>query len=158
MADPIIPSTYQQVIISLRDTVLANPTVRTFRVGPLSSVELPDRDEVYAIKYPYVHLLAQPAQIGQGSVLFDFDLIVMDLADPSDLDKQSRTQSQMLEITRSIIAKYTKTNWDTWRFNMRLPITSTPFVERFLNDVAGWTSQITIEAVSPLSNCDNPVA
>jgi len=89
--------------------------------------------------------------------MFDFDLIVMDLS-KDKLGLEERTQSNMLEITRDTISKYTLTSWNTWRFNMELPVNSTPFVEGFKNSVSGWTSQIKIEAITPLSNCENPIA
>jgi hypothetical protein len=152
----VYSSTYRNVIESLRKTIESHPAIKTFRVGPVSMIEVPT-DEKPEIKYPYVHLVPQPAVINGATTLFDFDMVVMDLArDKEGLEE--RTQSQMLEITRDIIAKYTLTTWSEWRFNMQLPVTTTPFIESFNNSCAGWTSQIQIEALTPLSNCQNPVA
>jgi len=151
----VYSSTYKNVVESLRSAIESHIGIKTFIVGPPSTIEIPDDDNI-VIKYPYVHLISQSATIGKGSTIFDFDLIVMDLAkDQSGLEE--RTQSAMLEITRDIISKYTLTSWPTWRFNMKIPIVSTPFVEGFKNSVSGWTSQIQIEALTPLSNCENPV-
>ena len=152
---PVYSSKYRDVIETLRKIIESHPAVRTFRVGPPSTIEMPT-DEKPEIKYPYVHLVPQPAILGAASTLFDFDLIVMDLA-KDQLGKEERTQSAMLEITRDIIAYFTRTTWDQFRFNLKLPITATPFVEEFQNSAAGWTSQIQIEAMTPLSNCENPV-
>lgn len=151
----VYSSTYRNVIESLRKTIESHPAIKTFRVGPASMIEVPT-DEKPEIKYPYVHLIPQPAIINNGSTVFDFDLVVMDLArDKEGLEE--RTQSAMLEITRDIIAKYRLTTWGEWRFNIQLPVTATPFIESFKNSCAGWTSQIQIEAMTPLSNCQNPV-
>ena len=152
----VYSSTYRDVVESLRKTIESHPAVKTFRVGPPSSIEMPDNEKP-EIKYPYVHLVPQNATINGGGTIFDFDLIVMDLA-KDKLGLEERTQSSMLEITRDIIAKYTLTSWNTWRFNLEMPITTTPFTENFLNSVSGWTTQIKIEAIAPLSNCENPVA
>jgi len=150
-------STYYETIMSLERVILAHPAVKTFRIGPISSVEMPDT-ALPEVTYPYVHLVAQPSTIGKATSLFDFDMIIMDLVDANNLDLQIRRQSQMLEIGRDIIAKYTMTDWGTWRFNLSLPTTATPFVERFINDVSGWTFQIRITALTPLANCDtNPI-
>jgi hypothetical protein len=151
----VYSSTYRNVIETMRTTILSHPAVKTFRVGPPSSIEMPT-DETPEIKYPYVHLVPQSASIDGPSTVFDFDLIVMDLA-KDQLGLEERTQSSMLEITRDIIAKYTNTTWDQWRFDIELPVTSMPFVENFQNSVAGWTTQIKIVAITPLSNCENPV-
>lgn len=151
----VYSSTYLNVINSLRKAIESHPGVKTFRVGPPSTIEMPDNTKP-EIKYPYCHLVPQPSVINNGSTLFDFDLIVMDLA-KDKIALEERTQSAMLEITRDIIAKYTLTAWDTYRFNMMMPITTTPFVEKFQNSVSGWTSQIQIEAITPLNNCNNPI-
>jgi hypothetical protein len=152
----VYSSTYRNVVESLRTAIESHPGVKTFRVGPPSTIEIPDNDKP-EIKYPYVHLVPQNALISGGGTMFDFDLIVMDLS-KDKLGLEERTQSNMLEITRDIISKYTLTSWNTWRFNMELPVNSTPFVEGFKNSVSGWTSQIKIEAITPLSNCENPIA
>lgn len=152
----VYSSTYRDVVESLRKTIELHPAVKTFRVGPPSSIEMPDNEKP-EIKYPYVHLVPQNALINGGGTIFDFDLIVMDLA-KDKLGLEERTQSSMLEITRDIIAKYTLTSWTTWRFNLEMPINTVPFTENFLNSVSGWTTQIKIEAIAPLNNCENPVA
>lgn len=152
---PVYSSKYRDVIETFRRIVLSHPAVKTFRVGPPSTIEMPT-DEKPAIKYPYVHLVPQPSQLGASSTIFEFDMIVMDLA-KDQLGLEERTQSAMLEITRDIVAYFTRTTWPEFRFNMILPITTTPFVEEFQNSCSGWTSQISIEAMTPLSNCENPV-
>ena len=151
----VYSSTYLNVINSLRNIIEAHPAVRTFRVGPPSQIEMPTNDKP-EIKYPYVHLVPQPAELNGRSTIFDFDMVVMDLA-KDDMNIEARAQSAMLEITRDIIAQYTNTTWDAWRFNMQMPVVSTPFVENFQNSSAGWTTQIRIEAITPISNCENPV-
>lgn len=149
-------STYRDVVKALETIVLSHPLVKTFRIGPFSSVEMPDT-VLPEVTYPYVHLIPQPANINKQSTMFEFDMIIMDLVDQSELDLMIRAQSQMLEITRDIIAKYVMTDWGTVRFNIALPVTSTPFTERFLNDVSGWTTQLSIEALTPMGLCNNPI-
>jgi hypothetical protein len=151
----VYSSTYRNVVKSLGDLILAHPAVKTFRVGPPSDIEMPT-DTKPEIKYPYVHLVPQPAVLNGRSTIFDFDMVVMDLAKDTE-ELETFAQSAMLEITRDIIAQYTNTTWDQWRFNLEMPVTSTPFVENFVNSVSGWTSQIRIEAITPISNCENPV-
>jgi len=151
----VYSSTYRNVIESLRTTIESHPAIKTFRVGPPSTIEMPTNEKP-EIKYPYVHLVPQTATLDGKTTIYDFDLIVMDLA-KDQLGLEERTQSSMLEITRDIIAKYTRTTWDQWRFNMELPVVSTPFVENFQNSVSGWTTQVKIVSIAPISNCENPV-
>lgn len=151
----VYSSTYRNVIEALRQTIESHPAVKTFRVGPPSTIEMPTEDTP-EIKYPYVHLVPMPATLDASNTVFDFDMIVMDLA-KDKLGLEERTQSSMLEITRDIVAYFTRTTWEEFKFNMALPIVATPFVEEFQNSCAGWTSQIQIIAQTPLSNCENPV-
>ena len=151
----VYSSTYRNVVKSLGDLILAHPAVKTFRVGPPSDIEMPT-DTKPEIKYPYVHLVPQPATLNGRSTIFDFDMVVMDLAKDTE-ELETFAQSAMLEITRDIIAQYTNTTWDQWRFNLEMPVVAQPFVENFVNSVSGWTSQIKIEAITPISNCENPV-
>lgn len=149
-------STYRELVMTLKEICELHPAIETFRIGPISSVEVPD-NALPEVKYPYVHLIPQPATMEQSVTQFDFDFIIMDLVDLANLELQVRQQSQMLEIARDVIAKFVMTNYGSVRFKINFPITATPFVERFLNDVSGWTLQITVQALTPMNDCTNPI-
>lgn len=152
----IVSQTYRDVVQQFREICSNHPAIETFRVGPPSMIEIPTQDQPVSAKYPYVQLVPQPAQLDSRTITFEFDLVVMDLAKDS-LDLEERVHSSTLEIMRDIIASYVNTTWQTVNYNILLPSTVSPFVEGYLNSVAGWTAQITVEALAPLDNCNNPI-
>lgn len=153
----VYSSTYKNVVEAMRDLCDSHPAIKTFRCGPASMIEIPTEDQKVSAKYPYVMLIPQPATISQNATVYDFDLVVMDLA-KDKLDLEERTHSNTMEILRDILAKYKLTTWKDFRYNVNLPAVATPFFEGYKNSCCGWTVQLQIEAITPLDNCNNPVA
>jgi len=155
----VYATTYSKLIAALKELALSDIAVKSFRVGPLSDVEIAMKDEdpkaQNSFKYPYVHLVPVNATMNGRSTIFSFDMIVMDLA-KDEIDLETRVHSSTLEITRDLMSKFNLTTWTEFRYNIQLPATTTPFVEGYLNSVAGWTTQMNIEAITPLNLCDAP--
>lgn len=155
----VYATTYSKLIAALKELALSNLAIKSFRVGPLSDVEIAMKDDdpqrQNSFKYPYVHLVPVNAVMNGRSTIFSFDMIIMDLA-KDEIDLETRVHSSTLEITRDILAKFNQTTWTEFRYNIQLPATSTPFVEGYLNSVAGWTTQLNVEAITPLNLCDAP--
>lgn len=155
----VYATTYSKLISALKELALSNLAIKSFRVGPLSDVEIAMKDDdaqkQNSFKYPYVHLVPVNAVMNGRSTIFSFDMIIMDLA-KDQIDLETTVHSSTLEITRDIMAKFNQTTWTEFRYNIQLPATTTPFVEGYLNSVAGWTTQLNVEAITPLNLCDAP--
>jgi hypothetical protein len=155
----VYATTYSTLITALRDLALSDMAVKSFRVGPVSDIEIAmksdDPQQQGSFKYPYVHLVPGPATMNGRSTIFSFDMIIMDLA-KDQIDLETTVHSSTLEITRDLLAKFRLTTWNEFRYNVTLPATTTPFVEGHLNSVAGWTTQLNVEAITPLNLCDAP--
>ena len=155
----VYATTYSKLIAALKELALSNLAIKSFRVGPLSDVEIAMKDDdaqkQNSFKYPYVHLVPVNATMNGRSTIFSFDMIIMDLA-KDQIDLETAVHSSTLEITRDIMAKFNQTTWTEFRYNIQLPATTTPFVEGYLNSVAGWTTQLNVEAITPLNLCDAP--
>ena len=155
----VYATTYSKLISALKELALSNLAIKSFRVGPLSDVEIAmksdDQQAQNSFKYPYVHLVPVNATMNGRSTIFSFDMIIMDLA-KDQIDLETTVHSSTLEITRDIMAKFNQTTWTEFRYNIQLPATTTPFVEGYLNSVAGWTTQLNVEAITPLNLCDAP--
>jgi hypothetical protein len=155
----VYATTYSKLISALKELALSDMAVKSFRVGPVSDVEIAMKDDnpqfENSFKYPYVHLVPVNAVMNGRSTIFSFDMIIMDLA-KDEIDLETRVHSSTLEITRDLLAKFNLTTWTEFRYNVQLPATSTPFVEGYLNSVAGWTTQLNVEAITPLNLCDAP--
>lgn len=157
-ATPVIATTYGVLADALKQLCLSNMAVKTVRIGPLSSVGIETAEDpitTNSYKYPYIHFIPQPALMNGRSTIFEFDMIVCDLAKDS-LGLDTTVHSSTLEITRDILAKFNLTTWNEFRYNIVLPATAVPFIENFQNNEAGWTTRIQIEAMTPLNLCDAP--
>ena len=155
----VYATTYSKLISALKELALSNLAIKSFRVGPTSDIEIAmksdDPQAQNSFKYPYVHLVPVNAVMNGRSTIFSFDMIIMDLA-KDQIDLETTVHSSTLEITRDILAKFNQTTWTEFRYNIQLPATTTPFVEGYLNSVAGWTTQLNVEAITPLNLCDAP--
>jgi hypothetical protein len=155
----VYATTYSKLIAALKELALSDMAVKSFRVGPTSDIEIAmksdDPQAQNSFKYPYVHLVPVNATMNGRSTIFSFDMVIMDLA-KDEIDLETTVHSSTLEITRDILAKFNQTTWTEFRYNIQLPTTTTPFVEGYLNSVAGWTTQLNIEAITPLDLCNAP--
>jgi hypothetical protein len=155
---PPVATTYGVLCKMLTDLCYSNQAVKTVRIGPVSSIEMPYSDDPVtknSFKYPYIHFVPQTAEMNGRSTNFEFDMVVMDLA-KDNLGLDTIVHSETLEITRDILSKFVLTDWNEFRYNVNLPATATPFIENFQNSVAGWTTRLSIEAITPLNLCDAP--
>jgi hypothetical protein len=157
MPQPAMPTatTYGVLAKMLEDLCLSNESVKTFRLGPVTSIEIPTAGDPNqnSFGYPYIHMVPQTARMNGRSTFFEFDMIVMDLA-KDNLGLETTVHSQTLEITRDILSKFTLTTWEQFRYNVVMPADATPFIENYQNSVAGWTTRLSIEAITPLNLCD----
>lgn len=158
MTQPPVATTYGVLCQMLKDLSLSNMAVKTVRIGPPSSIEVETADDpitTNSYKYPAVHFVPQGAEMNGRSTVFQFDMVVMDLAKDS-LGLDTTVHSETLEISRDLMSKFVLTDWTQFRYDLKLPATATPFIENFKNSVAGWTTRFEVEAITPLNLCDAP--
>lgn len=158
MSTPPVATTYGVLCKMLQDLCLSNMAIKTVRIGPVSSIEMPYSDDEVtqnSYKYPAVHFVPMSADMNGRSTIFEFSMIVMDLA-KDNLGLDNTVHSETLEISRDLMSKFILTDWTQFRYNLELPATATPFIENFQNSVAGWTTRFQVEAITPLNLCDAP--
>ena len=158
MPTPPVATTYGVLCQMLKDLCLSNMAIKTVRIGPVSSIEMPYADDEVtqnSYKYPAVHFVPMSADMNGRSTIFEFSMIVMDLA-KDNLLLDTTVHSETLEISRDLMSKFILTDWNEFRYSLELPATATPFIENFQNSVAGWTTRFQIEAITPLILCEAP--
>ena len=158
MPTPPVATTYGVLCQMLKDLCLSNMAIKTVRIGPVSSIEMPYADDEVtqnSYKYPAVHFVPMSADMNGRSTIFEFSMIVMDLA-KDNLLLDTTVRSETLEISRDLMSKFILTDWNEFRYSLELPATATPFIENFQNSVAGWTTRFQIEAITPLNLCEAP--
>jgi hypothetical protein len=147
------PNSFKSVTQTLLDIAASHLMVKQTGVGELSDIDVQTNIKT-PTKYPSIFFVPQTSTIDRGGlVVMSYSMIVMDIA--------KNTQSLEVDalnltfgITQDIISKISLTSWDSLEINIQTPISTTPFVERFKNNLCGWTSEISIEVKAPLDLCN----
>jgi len=101
-------------------------------------------------KYPMMHVSTETAAYDTGNLVYNFQIIVMDLVDKDEANEDD-VLSDTLEIIGDVISRIRHSaldaDVDDFRNTIRLQdsISCEPFTERFDNEVTGWTASISIE-------------
>jgi hypothetical protein len=145
--------TYQQTIQRFKEIIEAHKFIQTYGYGNLSDIAVPDNEE--PPNYPYAFINPINCTINQNTFDSTFNLIVMTQV----LDKEDDElfgQSNCIKYINDILAQFQLTNNDPL-MQVSLPVQTTPFKERFQDDVVGATAVVTIRYGKPMSVCDSPI-
>ncbi len=147
--------TYEE-IIQLFETVCADHyQVNEFSTSPdLTDLEVGNKGDQQPAVYPYVFLQPTPSRLEKGSMIYTFNMIVMDRV-KRNMDKETNTISDMIQIGQDIIAYF---NFKVPRPDalIQLPVSVTPFVEKFDGVVSGATFTISVQTPFTLDMCIAP--
>jgi len=151
MGNPI--TTYKQVIKEFETIALSQQSVKQFQVGELSDIDVENHIHTFQ-RFPVVFMIPQQSSLDRfGKMTLGFSLIVADIA-KNEQELQVDTHNNTLMIMQDIFSKIILTNWSDVDLNLETPINIVPFVERFNNNLAGWTAEINVDVKSPFNLCD----
>lgn len=155
--------TYSEIVNRIQDVVNQHLMLADFGYGDLSDLKVrfenKSGDSAEQADYPYAFLNPLPHNRSQAAVTYNFNLIVMDMA-RAELDNQQYNnmlviQSQCQQYIDDIIAQLyygysdaPEVKWDN--------ITYTTFNERFQDDVAGMTANLSIVIPNQINACIAP--
>lgn len=152
MGTPI--TTYKQVIKEFENIALSQMSVKQFQVGELSDLDVENEKHPFQ-RFPVVFMVPQQSSLDRfGKMTLGFSLIVADIA-KNEEELQVDTHNSTLMIMQDIFSKIIMTNWNDVDLNLETPINIVPFVERFNNNLAGWTAEINVDVKSPFNLCDS---
>ena len=80
-------------------------------------------------------------------------MIVADIA-KNEEDLQINTHNNTLMIMQDIFSKIILSAPSSVDWDIETPIRMVPFVEKFNNNLAGWTAEINVMINSPFNLCD----
>ena len=141
--------TYKQIVDRVQQVVEDHKILVDFGYGTLSDIKT-NGDDAEA-DYPYVFLNpTNHTRTGQ-SIIYRFNMIVMDMAYEHDfLTIQSECQQYVDDILAHLRFGYTD------QVDLTLNVSLTPFKERFQDTVAGMTATLEIIVPSNLNDCIAP--
>jgi len=145
--------TYQQVVNRLLTIMNNHYLINQTGYGNLSDIHTPDDEE--APDYPYAFLNPISVNVGEYSFASQFNLIIMDQVTDGDTTaaEDIKVQSNCLMYLQDIMSHFRQTD-DDRNLDISVNVTATPFKERFEDNVAGVTAQITIQSITPLDGCE----
>jgi hypothetical protein len=140
--------TYQQVVNRLLNIMSSHYLINEVGYGNLSDIHTPDDEE--SPDYPYAFLNPVNVTVGAYSFNSQFNLILMDQVTDGDTTSAEdiKVQSNCL-----MMSHFRQTDEDR-NLDIEVNVSATPFKERFEDNVAGVTAQITIQSITPLDGCE----
>jgi len=153
MAVTTQPSTYKQVVELFEDIALSQSAVKQWGVGDITDVDM--QTDVHPFqRFPLVFMVPQISSMDRfGKLTLGFDIICADIA-KNEEDLQINTHNNTLMILQDIFSKIIMTDWATIGIEVETPIVIEPFVERFQNNLAGWTATVNVIVKSPFDLCN----
>ena len=147
--------TYEEIIQTFESICNDHFQINEFSTSPdLTDLEVGNKGNQQPAVYPYVFLQPTPSRLEKGSMIYSFNMIVMDRVKRNQ-DKEVNTISDMIQIGQDIIAYF---NFSVPRPDalIQLPVTITPFVEKFDGVVSGATFQVNVQTEFILDMCIAP--
>lgn len=141
--------TYKEIVDRVRQVVEDHKQLVDFGYGSLSDIKTNGDDR--EADYPYVFLNPTTHTRTGQSIIYRFNMIVMEMVPEADyLIGQSECQQYIDDILAHLRFGFTD------QIDLTLNVTLTPFKERFQDTVAGMTATLEIEVPSSLNDCIAP--
>ena len=155
--------TYQEIVNRIQSIVEQHWMLASFGYGDLSDLkarfENTSDDQQVQADYPYLFLNPGTHNRTLTSMTYNFNMLVMDMARGEVSDQPFNNilaiQSQCQQYIDDVLAQLYYGYQDSPEV-IRTNIQYVPFNERFQDDVAGMTAQLTIEVPTPLNDCIAP--
>jgi hypothetical protein len=146
------------ILDTIKDELLTNPSVSTVTYGDLADVDL-DKTTMF----PLSHLLIDSASYGERTVTFNIKVLCADIVDyntkKSDFDlfygndNLHDVLNTQFEVINSLIMKLMRGDLFEMNYQVTTQPSAQPFKERFSNELAGWSVDIAIEIPNGISIC-----
>ena len=144
---------YKEVIQYFNTLAMSHMGVEQFSTGMISDIDVQTNLQT-PTKYPLVFLVHRGGTIQtKGKTTFSFTLMVMDIAKNQEPLEVNRL-SDCHDIMQDLISRIMLTSWESVEIILDMPVVTTPFVERFNNNLSGWAAEISVIVKSPLNLCE----
>ena len=149
---------FYDILDTLRDELLLSPSVNTVTYGDIEDVDL-DKTTMF----PLSHLLIDSVNYNGQTVTFNIKLLCADIVDynkeksnfelfygNNNLQDVFNTQFQVIN---TLISKLMRGDLFEANYQVITQPSAQPFKERFSNELAGWSTDISIEIPNGISIC-----
>jgi hypothetical protein len=146
------------ILDTLKAELLNNPSVNTVTYGDISDVDL-DKTTMF----PLSHLFMDNVTYGERTVVFSVKLLCADIVDyntkKSDFDlfygndNLHDVLNTQFEVINTLVMKLMRGDLFELKYQVTTQPSAEPFKERFSNELAGWTVDMSIEIPNGTSIC-----
>ena len=146
------------ILDTLKDELLSNPSVTTVTYGDIADVDL-DKTTMF----PLSHLFMDNVTYKERTVVFSIKLLCADIVDynneKSDFDlfygndNLHDVLNTQFEVINNLIMKLMRGDLFELNYQVTTQPSAQPFKERFSNQLAGWSVDISIEIPNGASIC-----
>ena len=146
------------ILDTLKEELLNSPSVNTVTYGDIADVDL-DKTTMF----PLSHILIDSVVYKERTVLFNIKLLCADLVDYNKQatefelfygnDNLHDILNTQFEVINNLIVKLMRGSLFASNVQVTTQPTAQPFKERFSNELAGWSADISIEVANGSSVC-----
>ena len=145
--------TVNQILDELETIALDHRFIASFKQGEMSEVDI---QKLSGDKYPICHADISGATIERGILVYQLDILVMDLILPGQTDAQEQ-YSDTLRTLIDIVSNYAQVlsaQSDVDRdVTIELPVDCESFTARFDNLLTGWVGTVRLQTSNTLDLC-----
>ena len=151
--------TYNQILKDFQTFATNHKQIQNFGNGDLW--EIVEHNQLADFNYPLFWVADQPANLGDGTFTWNFNVMAMDLVN-KDESNENDVKSDMCQVLLDCVSYFeqktaTSNNVDWLKVNLVRSGTLTSFTERFSDELTGWGMNIGFRLPFSYNNCDLPI-
>jgi len=151
--------TYNQILKEFKTFATNHKQIENFGNGDLW--EIVEHNQLTDFNYPLFWVADQPANLGDGTFTWNFNVMAMDLVN-KDESNENDVKSDMCQVLLDCVSYFeqktaTSNNVDWLKVNLVKSGTLTSFTERFEDELTGWGMNIGFRLPFSYNNCDLPI-
>jgi hypothetical protein len=146
------PRTFKEFVQQFQSICESQLAVKQFQLGEPSDIDMQNMEHTFQ-RFPLAFLVPEISDMDRyGKMTLGFTFVVADIARNQE-DWQIDVYNSTLMIMQDILSKIIMSPASEVDFVVQTPVTIDPFVERYNNNLAGWSAALTIEIKSPFDLC-----
>ena len=148
---------FYEVTETIKDTLLADPNVKTVTIGDITEVDL-SKQTIFPLSHIIINNVVQDEQV----LTFNISVLTMDIVDSSkeettDLfvgnDNLHDVLNTQLAVINKVLQKLRMGTLYTSKYQLDGTVNCEPFLDRFENNIAGWASTFDVLIENDIKIC-----
>lgn len=148
---------FYRVIDTIKDTLSADPNCNTVTYGDITDIDLSKQTI-----FPLSHIIVNGATSGENIMTFNISVLAMDVVDQSkdevtDIFRGNNNEQDVfntqLTVLNKLIQKLRIGSLYEEKYQVDGDVSLEPFVDRFENEIAGWTATFDVIIPNDVNVC-----